>query len=142
MGVDKKILEQYVDACEMIRETEQDIKRLKRKRQTIVTGSVKGSMNDFPYAETHFKIEGTSFTYTDDAQLRIEEKLLEERKAQSEEIKLQVEQWMNGIPIRMQRIIRYKFFEGMSWERVADRIGRKATGDSIRMEFNNFMRVA
>ena len=66
MGVDKKILEQYVDACEMIRETEQDIKRLKRKRQTIVTGSVKGSMNDFPYAETHFKIEGTSFTYTDD----------------------------------------------------------------------------
>lgn len=28
MGVDKKILEQYVDACEMIRETEQDIKRL------------------------------------------------------------------------------------------------------------------
>ena len=132
MGVDKKILEQYVDACEMIRETEQDIKRLKRKRQTIVTGSVKGSMNDFPYAETHFKIEGTSFTYTDDAQLRIEEKLLEERKAQSEEIKLQVEQ----------RIIRYKFFEGMSWERVADRIGRKATGDSIRMEFNNFMRVA
>ena len=72
----------------------------------------------------------------------IEEKLLEERKAQSEEIKLQVEQWMNGIPVRMQRIIRYKFFEGMSWERVADRIGRKATGDSIRMEFNNFMRAA
>ena len=135
MGVDKKILEQYVDACEMIRETEQDIKRLQRKRQTIVTGSVKGSMNDF-------KIEGTSFTYTDDAQLRIEEKMLEERKAQSEEIKLQVEQWMNGIPVRMQRIIRYKFFEGMSWERVADRIGRKATGDSIRMEFNNFMRAA
>ena len=62
MGVDKKILEQYVDACEMIRETEQDIKRLQRKRQTIVTGSVKGSMNDFPYAETHFKIEGTSLS--------------------------------------------------------------------------------
>ena len=124
MGVDKKILEQYVDACEMIRETEQDIKRLQRKRQTIATGSVKGSMNDFPYAETHFKIEGTSFTYTDDTQLRMEEKLLEERKAQSEEIKLQVEQWMNGIPVRMQRIIRYKFFEGMSWERVADRIVR------------------
>ena len=127
MGVDKKILEQYVDACEMIRETEQDIKRLKRKRQTIVPGSVKGSMNDFPYAETHFKIEGTSFTYTDDTQLRMEEKLLEERKAQSEEIKLQVEQWMNGIPVRMQRIIRYKFFEEMSWEQAAVRMGRKST---------------
>ena len=135
MGVDKKILEQYVDACEMIRETEQDIKRLKRKRQTIVTGSVKGSMNDFPYAETHFKIEGTSFTYTDDAQLRIEEKLLEERKAQ-------VEQWMNGIPVRMQRIIRYKFFEGMSWEQVAVRMGRKSTEGSVKMEFQRFMDAA
>ena len=41
MGVDKKILEQYVDACEMIRETEQDIKRLKRKRQTIVAENCK-----------------------------------------------------------------------------------------------------
>ena len=59
---------------------------MKRKRQTIVPGSVKGSMNDFPYAETHFKIEGTSFTYTDDTQLRMEEKLLEERKAQSEAV--------------------------------------------------------
>lgn len=38
-------------------------------------------MNDFPYAETHFKIEGTSFTYMDDAQLRIEEKLLEDEKS-------------------------------------------------------------
>lgn len=142
MGVDKKILEQYVDACEMIRETEQDIKRLKRKRQTIVTGSVKGSMNDFPYAETHFKFEGTSFTYTDDVQLRIEEKLLEERKAQSEEIKLQVEQWMNSIPVRMQRIIRYKFFEGMNWEQVAVRMGRKCTEGSIKMEFQRFMDAA
>ncbi len=142
MGVDKKILEQYVDACEMIRETEQDIKKLQRKRQTIVTGSVKGSMNDFPYAETHFKIEGTSFTYTDDAQLRIEEKLLEERKAQAEEIKVQVERWMNSIPVRMQRIIRYKFFEGMSWEQVAIRMGRKCTEGSIKMEFQRFMDAA
>ncbi len=142
MGVDKKILEQYVDACELLRETERDIERLQRRRKTIMTGSVKGSMHDFPYAETHFKIEGTPFTYSDDARLRTEEKLLEERKAAAEEIKLHVEQWMNSIPVRMQRIIRYKFFEGLSWERVADRIGRKATGDSIRMEFNNFMRVA
>lgn len=139
MGVDKKILEQYVDACALIGETEQDIKRLQRKRQTVVTGSVKGSMNDFPYAETHFKIEGTSFTYMDDAQLRIEEKLLEERKTQAKEIKVQVEQWMNSIPVRMQRIIRYKFFEGLSWEQVADRMGKRATGEGIRKELDRFM---
>lgn len=142
MGIDKKILEQYIDACELIRETEQDIKRLQNKRQTVVTGSVKGSMNDFPYAETHFKIEGTPFTYSEDTQLRIETNLLNERKAAAENIKIQVEQWMNGIPVRMQRIIRYKFFEGMSWEQVAVQMGRKATEGSIKMEFQRFMDVA
>lgn len=142
MGVDKKILEQYVDACELLRETERDIERLQRRRKTIMTGSVKGSMHDFPYAETHFKIEGTPFTYSDDARLRTEEKLLEERKAAAEEIKLHVEQWMNGIPIRMQRIIRYKFFEGMSWEQVAVRMGRKSTEGSVKMEFQRFMDAA
>ena len=48
------------------------------------------------------------------------------------------EQYMNTIPVRMQRIIRYKYFEGMSWEQVADRIGRMATGDSVRMEVDRF----
>ena len=47
---------------------------------------------------------------------------------------------MNTIPIRMQRIIRYKYFEGMSWEQVADRIGRMATGDSVRMEVDRFLK--
>lgn len=138
----KQILMDYIDACELIRETEQDIKKLQSKRQTVVIGSVKGSMNDFPYAETHFKIAGTPFTYADDTQLRMEEKLLEERKTVAEKIKFQVEQWMNGIPVRMQRIIRYKFFEGMSWEQVADRMGRKATEGSIKMEFQRFMDAA
>ena len=70
----------------------------------------------------------------------MEEKLLEERKANAEKLKLEVEAWMNTIPNRMQRIIRYKIFDGMTWEQVAKKIGRKATGDSVRMELNNFMK--
>lgn len=136
----KEILKDYIDACELVKETEQDIQKLKKRKKATVQDNVKGSMQDFPYAATHFHIEGTAYTYSDDTKLRIEEKLLEERKANAEKTKADIEKWMNTIPARMQRIIRYKFFEGLSWEQAADRMGKKSTGDSLRMEFNRFMK--
>ena len=33
--MEKKILEQYIDACELIKETEKDIRRLKKKRAAV-----------------------------------------------------------------------------------------------------------
>ena len=137
--MDKKILNDYIDACENIKETEEEIRKLKKRRKTIIQTNVGGSNPNFPYEKRRFKIQGTTFSYKDDKSLRSYEKILEERKQKSEELKLQVEQWLNTIPNRMQRIIRFKFFEDMTWEQVATRIGRKATGDSVRMEFNNFM---
>lgn len=137
--VDKKILEDYIDACELVKETEADIRRLKKKRKTVVQTNVRGSNPDFPYQEQHFQIQGTTFTYQDDGNLRLEEKLLEQRKENAEKIKRQVEVWMNTIPARMQRIIKYKIFEGNTWEQTAVKIGRKATGEGIRQELKRFM---
>ena len=136
--MEKRILQDYIDACELIKETEADIRKLKRKKKTIIQTNVKGSNPDFPYQEQHFKVQGTAFTFRDDSQLRIEEKLLTERKANAEKIKLQVEAWMNTIPNRMQRIIRIKIFDDETWEEVARRMGRKATGESIRKEYDRF----
>jgi DNA-directed RNA polymerase specialized sigma24 family protein len=137
--MDKHILDQYIDACALIEETEKDIQELKKKKKTIVQTNVSGSNPEFPYNPQHFKIQGTTFTLREDSQLRMEEKLLEQRKADAEKIKIQVEEWMNTVPQRMQRIIRYKIFKGFTWEQVAQRMGRDATKDSVRMEFNNFM---
>ena len=67
------------------------------------------------------------------------ERVLDERKANAEGIKLQVESWMNTIPQRMQRIIRYAIFQKLSWGEVAIRLGRKSTADGVRMEFQRFM---
>lgn len=138
--MDKRILYDYIDACALVKETEKDIQRLRKKRKTVIQTNVKGSNPSFPYQEQHFKVRGTSFTYNDDGNLRLEEKLLEQRKENAEKIKKQVEEWLLTVPIRMQRIIRYKIFEEMTWEQTAAEIGRKATGDSVRMEFNNFMK--
>lgn len=130
----------YIDARELEKETKRDIEELRKKRKTIVTGSVKGSNPDFPYQEQRFGISGTAFNYTDDLELRQKEKILVERKQNAEKIKTEVESWLNTVPVRMQRIIRYKIFEGMTWEKTAEKIGKKATGESIRKEFAAFMK--
>lgn len=138
--MDKRILNDYIDACALVKETEEDIRRLKKKKKTVIQTNVRGSNPSFPYQEQHFKVQGTTFTYQDDENLRLEEKLLEQRKENAEKIKRQVEEWMLTIPVRMQRIIRYKVFKEMTWEQTATKIGRRATGDSLRMEFERFMK--
>ena len=137
--MEKSILEQYVDACELIRETEKDIRRLEAK-QHIVQDSVKGSMHDFPYSPQSFHVEGVSSESVGNRiALQISRQLLQERKERAEKLKHGVEQWMLTIPIRMQRIIRLRFFEGESWAEVARIMGRTATEDSIKKEFYRFL---
>ncbi len=138
--MDKRILNDYIDACENIRETERHIKELQRKKKEVIQTNVSGSNPEYPYEKKHFVIQGSRFTYNDDVTVRMYEKTLEERKKSAEQLRQQVEEWLNTIPNRMQRIIRYKVFEGMTWEQVAARIGRKATGDSVKKEFYRFMK--
>lgn len=140
MYLNKEILKEYEDACKLIEETEADIKKLNKKKQSFVQTNVSGSNPEFPYQPKHFQIAGTLMTYQDDTQLRMEEKLLEERKAAAEKIKLQVQQYINSLSKRMQRIVRFKYFEGLSWEEVAKRMGRNATADSVRMEFERILK--
>lgn len=140
MPVDKQILYQYIDACELVKETEEDIRKIKQTRKRIEQDIVKGSSHDFPYTPVNFHVEGLSYSVvSDSSSLEVQEQILEERKAAAQAIKLQVEAWMLTIPQRMQRIIRYKIFDEMTWEEVAAKIGRKATGEGIRKEFDRFM---
>ena len=140
MPVDKQILYQYIDACELVKETEEDIQKIKQTRKRIEQDIVKGSSHDFPYTPVNFHVEGLSYSVvSDSSSLEVQEQILEERKAAAQAIKLQVEAWMLTIPQRMQRIIRYKIFDEMTWEEVAAKIGRKATGEGIRKEFDRFM---
>lgn len=137
--MDKQILYQYIDACELIKETEAEIERLRRRRRETVTDKVRMSDYDFPFGEISCTIHGVPYDALDHDALDRKERILEQRKAAAEAIKLQVEEWLVTVPPRMQRIIRYKVFEGMTWEEVAQRIGRKATGEGIRKEFDRFM---
>lgn len=137
--LNKNILNDYIDACKFIEETEKEIKRL-RKNKKVVIDKVKGSNPEFPYEPRSFGVVGTTETYANADALRYEEKLLETQKQEAEDLKAQVDEWMKTIPYRMQRIINYKIFKEMTWEETAKLMGRNATADSVRMEYNNFMK--
>ena len=141
--MDKQILNQYVDACKVVDETKEEIRKLKKNRKRILADTVKGSSYDFPYTLKTYRTEGLAYSVLKDPdELDRLEVVLKERLQNAERIKRQVEVWLNTIPMRMQRIIRYKIFEGLTWAEVATRMGRKATPDGIRKEYENFMKVA
>ena len=137
--MDKKILEDYIDACAFIKDTEAEIARLEKKKR-YVQDKVRGSNPDWPYEERSFNIGGTTETVPDSAALAKERQILDEQRRIAMDLKLGVEEWMKKIPFRMQRIIKYKFFNRLSWEEVATLMGKKCTADGVRMEFNNFMK--
>lgn len=138
--MDKQILEQYIDACELIKDTKEEIRKLRKRRRQIQKDSVKGSAQEFPYTLQTYHLEGLGYaTVKDPDELDRMEELLAERIRNAERIKRQVETWLNTVAPRMQRIIRYRVFDDMTWAQVAVKMGRKATEEGIRKEFIRFM---
>ena len=138
--MDKKILEQYIDACAQVKEAQVELERLRRAKKRQEQDVVKGSSQEFPYTLQTYRIEGLSYSAVQNPgeEDRLEE-VLEERLRNAARIKQDVEVWINTIPVRMQRIIRYRIFEGMTWEQVSVRMGRGATEASVKMEYLRFM---
>ena len=139
--MDKVILRQYIDACAIVKETEEEIRRIKRQRKTIVQGVVKGSMQGFPYTEQTYHIEGIPYSVVQDPRsLEVEEGLLGQQKANAQDLKLKVEGWMLTIPMRIQRIIRYKIFQKLSWDEVATKMNEGKSGDAYRKQLDDFLK--
>ena len=141
--MDKQILVQYIDACAQVEDTKKEILKLKKARKRIEQDAVKGSSHEFPYTLQTVHIEGLTYPAVKDPDKldRLEE-ILKERLQNAEQIKHDVEAWLNAVPMRMQRIIRYRIFEELPWNDVAERMGRQATAESVKKEFQRFMEVA
>ena len=127
--MDRDILYDYIDACEFIKETEERIKKLERKKRNV-QDKVRGSNPDWPYEQRSFHIGGTTETIAEAGMLQREKKILEIQRGEAEELKLQVEEWLQGVHFRMRRIIQYKFFNRLSWEETAILMKAKS-GNSI-----------
>ena len=64
--MDKQILEQYIDACELIKDTKDEIRKLRKHRSQIQQDSVKGSAHEFPYTLQTYHLEGIGYAAVKD----------------------------------------------------------------------------
>lgn len=133
--MNKQTLSDYIDICELIRETEEEIEDLRKKE--IVHDKVTGSNPEFPYEKRGFHISGM---YLDSRKLKKEIDLLEEQKRRAEKLKAEIDEWMKTVPARMQRIIRMKYFERKTWGQIAEKMGQNVTENSIKKEFERFLK--
>ena len=137
--IDKSALYEYVDACKVVEEADADLCRLLRRQQASLQDCVKGSNPNFPYEPRTFHIEGVAENISSD-EIKRYRKILMERRQQAHAKRIEVEAWVNTIPLRMQRIVRLKFFEGLTWSEVGLRMNGRGSGESARKEFTRFMK--
>ena len=141
--VTKKVLSQYSDLQEEIKEVRLKIERLERDIDRIEDGEmVIDSVTGGNGGKQHFKIEGVPFPeysrkktllYARKATLQLlEDDLLEKTN--------EVEEFIASIDdSRMRRIINLRFLENKTWNQVADYIGGGNTEDSVRKSFTRFL---
>ena len=140
----KTALEQYISVKQEIREIEARIERLNNKldrinREGNVKDAVKGGNGGFQT----FHIEGFPVAEEDEAKYLLSKniRLLEERKAKAAELVVSVEEYLNTLDdSRMRRMISMKYIEGMSWCKVAQRMGGRATEDSCKKQMERFLK--
>ena len=122
----RNIFKDYIDACELEKELDERIRDL--EQQSIAHDVVSGSNPEHPYQAQHFHSEGI----IKQTEIEAEWNNLKRQKEKVKQIRQQVEKIIEQAPARIQRIIRYKYFDKLSWYQVADKIGRDATKDSIK----------
>lgn len=117
----KKLLTQYTDLQEEIKDLEKRIKKLENFK--VEHDKVTGSNNEFPYQPRSFTIEGYNIQDVDRAnELKT---LLVERKDKCEDMKIEIEKFISTIPdSRTRRVFQYRYVDGLSWQAIAMRLGR------------------
>ena len=83
--MDKRILEEYIDACEVIKETEAEIHKLEERKSITANETVSGSNPEFPYNPQHFKVQGTTYSYEDDRKISLSMKALQSEYTEAAE---------------------------------------------------------
>ena len=132
--MNKNIFKDYIDACELEKELEERIRKL--EEEGIAHDVVYGSNPYFPFQAQHFHVEGE----TKQTGIEAEWIKLSMQKEKVKQIRKQAEDAMEKAPVRIQRIIQYRIFDKLSWNKVADKMGRDSTEDSVKKEYQRFLK--
>lgn len=122
---------------ELVRRQIKDTEKL-IKPENIVD-FVKGSMQEFPYAERSIKVEGVDLQKYERQVRRLRKKLM---KHLSELVQQQEEifNFIQSIPdCQVRLIISLKYIEGLTWKQIALKVGGGNSADGVRNTCNRFL---
>ncbi|MDY0235077.1 MAG: hypothetical protein RBR71_03575 [Gudongella sp.] len=123
----KDILKQHNNIKNEIKELETRIDKIKNKKIKVVHDNVKGSNSNFPYQPQNFNIEGYNFEDIDRKEERIIKlnKVLSDRKASCEDLKVHIEEFISEIPDSLtRRVFQYRYIDELNWQAIAMKIGK------------------
>lgn len=143
MAITKQVLIQYADLQQEVKEIREKITKLEGQIDKIEQqGTVKDKVTGGEGGLQHFQIEG--FPYPEYSRKKT---LLYARKATLSELEMELLETLNDVEgfissikdSHIRRIVNLRVVEGLSWQKVADKIGGN-TEDSVRMAFERFMK--
>ena len=151
MAISKEIMVQYSDMQEEIKQMRMDIQKevrekiekLERQIEKIESdGAVVDKVRGGDGGLQSFKIEG--FPYPEYSRKKT---LLYARKATLSELEMELLETLNKVEefitsisdSHIRRIVNLRVVDGLSWNKVADRIGGGNTEGSVKMAFQRFM---
>lgn len=132
--MNKNIFKDYIDACELEKELEERIRKL--EEGGIAHDVVSGSNPEYPYQAQHFHVEGA----VQQVDRNAEWENLKRQQEKVKQIRQKCEEIMEKAPVRIQRIIQYKWFDRLSWNQVAEKLGSNVSVDSIKKEYQRFIK--
>lgn len=135
----RDILSKCEDVNREIKDLEHRIQELEKEAEnSIVKDSVRGSSNVFPYISRSIVIEGIEEKKENKKIIRYK-RILEEKKDQLLEIKIDIEEYLKKIDnSRIRQIIRLKYIDNKSWIRIGHELN--TTADAARMELKRFFK--
>lgn len=141
--VTKEVLIQYIDLQQEVKEIREKIEKLENQIEKIeqegnVTDKVRGGEGGLQT----FRIEG--FPYPEYSRKRT---LLFARKATLSKLEMELLKTLNDVEVfisnikdsHIRRIINFRVVEGLSWNKVAIKIGGGNTEGSVKMAFQRFI---
>ena len=143
MSVSKEILNQYTNLQKECKEVREKIDKLEKQIEKIEDeGAVIDKVRGGEGGLQSFRIEG--FPYPEYSRKKT---LLFARKAKLSEIELDllekvnmVEEYISSLSdSHIRRIISLRVVEGLSWGKIAIKMGGNNTEDSVRMCYNRFI---
>ena len=131
-------LENYIYLQGEIEDLRLEVANLKTKSAQVVSDTVQGSSNEYPFTQHPISIRGCDAS----AREKYEQKkaLLYNRITELEQKKAEISQWIDSVPqVRMRRLLRYRYIDGLKWPGIAARLGYNSS-DAARIDHDRFLK--